>query len=90
MLTAAAPDTAHGCYAPVVGREVSADGAVLLGHNEQSGASRMTNLRVVPRMQYASGVKVQLFRGGTLPHVGHTHRVTWSNVPGQEFGDTGG
>ena len=87
-LTAAAPDTAHGCYAVVVGREASADGSVLLGHNEQSGATRTTSLRVVPRRQYASGAEVQLLRGGTLPQVGQTHRAIWSNVPRQEFSDS--
>jgi len=83
----ATPDAAHGCFAVVVGREASADGSVLLGHNEQSGAGRMTNLRVVPRMQHARGDSVRLRRGGSLPQVEETYRAIWSNIPGQEFSD---
>jgi dipeptidase len=86
-LAGAWPGTASGCYAVVVGRDASTDGAVLLGHNEQSGANRVNNLRVIPAARHSADSVVHLRRGGTLPQVVQTHRVIWSNLPDQEFSD---
>jgi len=35
--------SASGCYAVVVGKDASTDGAVLLGHNEQNYGPRFLN-----------------------------------------------
>jgi len=75
-----------GCYAVVVGKEASADGSVLFGHNEQNhGNVVVNNLRVIPRMKHTPGEVVRLLRGGTLPEVGETYsfmliwQMLWSN-----------
>ena len=46
---------AFGCYAVVVGKEASADGSVIFGHNEQNGGRRIINLRVIPRIKHKPG-----------------------------------
>ena len=75
------------CYAVVVGRDASADGSVLLAHNEQNGGRRIVNFRKVPRQQFPAGSVVALRRGGRLPQVDETWAFLWSENPGLEFSD---
>lgn len=77
-----------GCYTVVVGKDASADGSVIFGHNEQNGGDRIINLRVIPRIKYNSSEVVKLLRGGTLPEVPETYSFIWSENPGIEFSDT--
>lgn len=79
--------SAWACYAVVVGREASADGSVLVGHNEQNGGRRVLNFRRVPRRKFQQGATVRLWRGGELPQVGETAAMLWSENPGLEFSD---
>ncbi|MFH1268016.1 MAG: C69 family dipeptidase [Planctomycetota bacterium] len=75
------------CYAVIVGREASADGSVLVGHNEQNGGRRILNFRRIPRRQFAEGASVGLRRGGRLEQVPETWAFLWSENPGLEFSD---
>ncbi len=77
----------YGCYAVIVGREASADGSVLVGHNEQNGGRRILNFRRIPRGRSSSGEVVRLRRGGELPQVDETAAFFWSENPGLEFSD---
>ena len=75
------------CYAVVVGRNASADGSVLVGHNEQNGGRRILNFRRIPRQRFADGAVLQLRRGGELAQVRETYAFFWSENPGLEFSD---
>jgi dipeptidase len=75
------------CYAVIVGRHASADGSVLVGHNEENGGRRVLNFRRVPRRTYDEGAVVRLLRGGELPQVPQTWSFLWSENPGLEFSD---
>jgi dipeptidase len=77
-----------GCYTVTVGKDASADGSVIFGHNEQNGGSRIINLRVIPRIKHNSSEVVKLLRGGTLPEIPETYSFIWSENPGLEFSDT--
>jgi len=79
---------ALGCYAVIVGKKASADGAVLFGHNEQSGDNRVMNLRVIPRIKHGAEEVVELLSGGTLPEVSETYSFIWSEDPGLNACDT--
>lgn len=79
---------AHGCFAVIVGRAASADGSVLLGHNEQNSGRPILSLRRVPGLRYAESDVVRLHRGGELPQVEQTWGLLWSEMPGREFSDT--
>jgi dipeptidase len=81
-----APD-ALGCYAVIVGREASADGSVLVGHNEQNLGRRILNFRRIPPQHFPEGAVVRLRRGGELPQVPTTAGLLWSENPGLEFSD---
>jgi len=87
LLPAQQGSVVYGCYAVIVGREVSADGSVLLGHNEQNNGRRMLNFRRVPAQRFPNGTVVRLRRGGELPQVSRTAAYLWSQNPGLEFSD---
>ncbi len=78
---------AYGCYAVIVGREASADGSVLIGHNEQNAGRRILNFRRVPAQRFEPGAVVRLQRGGRLPQAPQTWSLLWSESPGLEFSD---
>ncbi len=81
------PPQVRGCYAVIVGRAASADGSVLVGHNEQNGGRRILNFRRVPRQSHPENSVVRLRRGGTLPQVPQTWAFLWSENPGLENSD---
>ena len=76
-----------GCYAVIVGRKASADGSVLVGHNEQNGGRRIVNFRRIPRRRFSADATVPLRRGARLEQVGQTWAFLWSENPGLEFSD---
>jgi dipeptidase len=75
------------CYAVVVGRKASADGAVLVGHNEQNYGRRILNFHCIPRRQFPQDAVVRLRRGGEVEQVRQTWSFLWSENPGLEFSD---
>ena len=75
------------CFAVIVGRGASADGSVLVGHNEENGGRRVLNFRRVGRRQFDPGSVVPLQRGGRLEQVPQTWAFLWSENPGLEFSD---
>ena len=75
------------CFSVLVGKDASADGAVLFGHNEQNGGRRMTNYRYIPRMNHEPGTLVTLRNGGKLPEVEETYALIWLENVGIEFSD---
>jgi len=81
------PSHVFGCYAVIVGRNASADGSVLVGHNEQNRGQRILNFRRIPRQQYPPGAIVHLRRGGTLPQVSQTWAFLWTENVGLENSD---
>lgn len=79
--------SASGCYAVVVGKDASTDGAVLLGHNEQNYGLRFLNFRRVPRLEHKTGEMVKLQSGAEIPQVNETYAFLWSENPGLQFSD---
>ncbi|TET35571.1 MAG: hypothetical protein E3J72_10495 [Planctomycetota bacterium] len=76
------------CFAVVVGKKASADGSVIVGHNEQNSGRMIANYRYVPRMKHEPGAVVKLRRGGTLPQVAETNAFLWQEVPNCEWSDS--
>jgi dipeptidase len=75
------PGGAEACYTIVVGSKASADGAVLVGHNEVWG-SGLINLVAVPREAHEPGSVIRLENGLTIPQVEQTWGFLWSSNPG--------
>ena len=88
ILSLAPAANAEGCYAVVVGRQASADGFVIMAHNEDDGPPQIVNHRKVPRMNHPPGANVRLINGGKLDQVEQTWSYLWSEMPGMLFSDS--
>lgn len=79
--------SARGCYAVVVGKNASTDGAVLLGHNEQNYGQRYLNFRKVSRIEHKAGEMVKLQNGAEVPQIRESYAFLWSENPGLQYSD---
>ena len=85
----AAPVVQAGeCFTVVVGRGVSADGYVIMAHNEDDGPPQIVNHYKVPRIKHDPGDKIQLTNGGELDQVRETWAYIWSEMPELLFSDS--
>lgn len=64
------------CFAVIAGKAATADGSVLLAHNEDDSGEQMLNIYVVPRREYASS-------GTTAADA----KYLWCEFPGMEVAD---
>lgn len=87
VLVLVAVAAASACDGIVVGRLASADGSVLLGHNEENALDRVLEFRKIPRLHADAGGKVDLGRGGQLDPKAETWAFLWSENPGLEYSD---
>jgi len=85
-LAAAVP--CKGCFSIVVGKNASADGYVIIAHNEDDQAPQVVNHHKVPRRRYSPGAKVSLRNGGLLEQVEQTWAYIWSEMPGMLYSDS--
>lgn len=79
--------TSYSCYTIVAGKKATADGSVLVGHNEDDSGRRLFNFWRVPRLNHEPGEMVQLKNGGTLPQVPTTWSYLWIECVGLPFSD---
>jgi len=75
------------CFALAAGKDATADGSVLFGHNEDTGAEPAINHWRVPRRKHPKGATVRLVRGGVVPQVAETWSYIWSQMPGFHYSD---
>jgi len=78
----------EGCFSIVVGKDVSADGYVIIAHNEDDGPPQIVNHHKIPRKKHSPGEKVNLLNGGWLAQVEQTWAYIWSEMPGMLFSDS--
>jgi dipeptidase len=86
LLPAAVP--CRGCFSIVVGKNASADGYVIVGHNEDDPAPQTVNHHKVPRRRHPPGAKVRLRNGGVLEQAEQTWAYIWSEMPGMLYSDS--
>ncbi len=77
-----------GCFSVVVGKNASADGWVIMAHNEDDYIPQVVIHHKVPRESYAPDAVVQLDNGGTIAQVPQTWSYIWSEMPGLLFSDS--
>ena len=80
------------CETIIVGKNISATGEVLLGHNEDNGGRLVMLQYKVPRMKHQSGEIITLENGkAQIPQAEETWAYTWSETrspsPGESFSD---
>lgn len=79
---------ADGCYTVVVGKDASADGYVIMGHNEDDGPPQIVNHHKVPSVKHTADEKVQLLSGGEVGQPPETWSYIRSEMPGMKFSDS--
>ena len=78
----------EGCFSIVVGKKASADGYVIVAHNEDDTAPQIVHHHKIPRRTHAPGEKVTLLNGGQLDQVEQTWAYLWSEMPGMHYSDS--
>jgi len=92
VMIAAAPVSAgkagdFACFTVLVGRNASADGSVLLAHNEDDWGDNTVNIRRIPAHDYGEVRLVELGEGAVYETDGKTAGFFWVEVAPQEFSD---
>ncbi|MHC4693453.1 MAG: C69 family dipeptidase [Planctomycetota bacterium] len=78
----------EGCFSIVAGKDASADGYVIIAHNEDDTIPQIVNHHKIPRRKHSRGEKVKLLNGGRLNQVEQTWAYIWSEMPGMLFSDS--
>jgi dipeptidase len=83
-----AGDEGFNCFTILVGMGASADGSVLLAHNEDDGGRLLVNIHKVPALEHHPG-DVFLLKGGlTLPRTANAPGLLWLEVPESDWADS--
>ena len=88
LLSPAAEDRSDNCYTILVGRAASADGSVIVGHNEDDRGDIIVNLRKIQARDYGAPQKISLGKGGWFEADGRTNEFLWIEATTQEFADS--
>lgn len=79
----------HGfnCYSIIVGKNASADGSVMLAHNEDDQSPQLVNFyRCLPE-RHEAAEQVVFRRGASIAQISYTHGFYWIELPGMEVSD---
>ncbi len=83
-----AGDEGLDCFTIVAGKKATADGSVLLAHNEDDVGRQLVNVIKVPSQERRRGEPLALKEGGSLPQGGSTPGLLWLQMPGSDFADS--
>lgn len=75
------------CFTLVAGKGVTADGSVILAHNEDDYGEQIVNWLVIPAKDYEANASINARHGATIPQASHTLRTIWFDMPGMDFSD---
>ena len=85
------PDEHRGdgeCFTVLVGKAASADGSVMVAHNEDDRGDIIVNLRKIRARDYGGPQKVDLGKGAVHETDGRTNGFLWVEATTQEFADS--
>lgn len=77
----------HNCFSIIAGKLATADGLVMIAHNEDDFGINFVNVHKIPGRRPGDNT-IKLKNGATLEETGKTFGCLWFQIPGQEFGDT--
>lgn len=81
----------ENCFTIVVGKASTADGSVMVAHNEddkEEGKNFFVNVHKLPARSYKNSETISLKNKGSLPQVKQTVGALWLQIPDAEFGDS--
>jgi dipeptidase len=84
----AAERRGEDCFTVLVGKKASADGSVIVAHNEDDYGNILVNVRKIRPRDYGAPQKVELEKGGVFESDGKTNGFLWIEATGQEFADS--
>ena len=82
-----AEEDSLNCFTILAGKDTTADGSVLLAHNEDDHGRLLVNVYKVPAQEHNQGELVTLKNGATLPQVKNTPALLWLEIPEADFAD---
>ncbi len=88
VLASAGERQADDCFTVLVGKNASADGSVMIGHNEDDRGDIIVNLRKIKARDYGAPQKVDLGGGAFCETDGRTNGFLWIEATAQEFADS--
>ena len=77
----------QGCYSIVAGKGATADGSVLVGHNEDNARRYAAGMWKVERMNHQAGEWVVFTSGNRIPQVKTTYGYWWLQMPECDYSD---
>jgi dipeptidase len=90
ILLAAAP-VARSCFTIIVGKNASADGSVIMAHNEDDGGPQIVLHQIVPRRDHRTSSEELPYDEWSdllFEQVPKTWAFIWSKMPGMRFSDS--
>ncbi|HKL39020.1 MAG TPA: C69 family dipeptidase [Bacteroidales bacterium] len=76
------------CFTIVAGKDATANGSVILAHNEDDHGKNLVNWFRVPRQQHEPGETITIATGAEVPQVSTTYAYVWLQMPGMKFADS--
>lgn len=76
------------CFTVVAGKGASADGSVLLAHNEDDSGRLLLNIHKVPAQEHHPGDVFILKGGSTVPRIANAPGLLWLEIPESDFADS--
>jgi len=88
LLVSSAERLEGECFTVLVGKNASADGSVIVGHNEDDRGDIVVNIRKIRPREYGAPQKVDLGKGAFFETDGRTNGFLWIEATTQEFADS--
>ena len=85
LLTASSVDA---CFTIVVGKDASADGFVMVAHNEDDSPPQIVNHHKIPRQTHEPNERVKLLNGGSVEQASVTFSYIFSEMPEMDYSDS--
>lgn len=73
-------DYHYNCFTILVGKNASADGSVLMGHNEDNHGETFTDWHKVPRIEHDPGSYQVFLSGDSIAEIEQTNAYLWLTV----------
>jgi len=82
-----AEEGSFNCFTILAGKDATADGSVLLAHNEDDHGRLLVNIYKVPAREHRRGDVFTMKSGTTLPQPKSTAGLLWLEIPESDFAD---
>ncbi|MEI6613848.1 MAG: C69 family dipeptidase [Chrysiogenales bacterium] len=82
-----AENDSRNCFTILAGKNATADGSVLLAHNEDDHGQLLVNVFKVASQEHGKNDVITLNSSATLPQIKNTPAMLWLEIPDIDFAD---